>query len=226
MSVDNKSRVLFYPFHLCHEHTLRRLLAEYHTVHFMEYMAIQLTEMSGLTAFPDRMGDAFPELIASGRIVQGYPFRGPLDDVISANIDRDLCDRSWRVAFHESLRDNRRFQRGLFDLAHGFVIGGSLVPGPAAFLRLTEERRLHSPASVANLRQLSRSRPKGETAYEFEYAFALVKTAAALARTADICLTHGLTAVTDSEAHYRLLEVTMRREALPIQHRHLLREGY
>lgn len=48
--------VLYYPFHLCHERTLQRLLEEYGSIHFRDYMALQLTRMSGTTAYADRMG--------------------------------------------------------------------------------------------------------------------------------------------------------------------------
>ena len=47
---------LYYPFHLCHDHTLSRLLTDFSTVHFRDFMTLQLTPMVGTTAFPD--GDA------------------------------------------------------------------------------------------------------------------------------------------------------------------------
>ncbi|TKB65850.1 MAG: hypothetical protein E8D52_15765 [Nitrospira sp.] len=64
-----RSGVLFYPFHLCHERTLQRLLERYQQVHFRDYMAIQISLFCGTMAFPDRMGDAFPDLLASKRLV-------------------------------------------------------------------------------------------------------------------------------------------------------------
>jgi hypothetical protein len=149
-----------------------------------------------------------------------------LDAVMAADIDRDLRDASWRDIFHQALRDDRRFLRGLFDLSHGFVVGDATVPGPAAFLRLTAEERRQNPASVEKLRHQSRSRLRAEAAYEFEYAFALVKTSAVLRHTIRLCTTLDIEAVTDSEGHYRLLELTRRRETLPIRHRHLPRTGY
>src|SRR6185295_16827555 len=103
MNVRADHQAVYYPFHLCHEETLRRLLVKYRTIHFMDHMAIQLTEMSGITAAPDRMGDSFPKLLASGHIAQGYPFCGPLDGAILASTNRDLADPSWRAIFHDSL---------------------------------------------------------------------------------------------------------------------------
>lgn len=219
MDVPVEHRGLFYPFHLCQEQTLHRLLTQYSTVHFMDYMALQLTEMCGLTAFPDRMGDTYPDLLTSGRIVQGYSVSGPLDSAMTMSIDRDLADPAWRSTFQAALRDERRFQRGLFDLSHGMVVGGALLPGPAAFLRLTESHRQYDPVSVDILRRLSRSKPQGEDAYVYEYGFALLKTAAALYHTVRLCGAYGLEGVTDSDAHYRLLETTRRRETLSVHHR-------
>ena len=56
-------------------------------------MALQLTSMSGMTAFQDRMGMNFPDLVESGRLVQGYDVSGPLPPSVAAAIDRDLRDR-------------------------------------------------------------------------------------------------------------------------------------
>ena len=63
---------LFYPFHLCHEKTLRGLLQKFHAIHFRDFMALQLTPLTGMTAFPDRMGDYYPEELEAGNIVQGH----------------------------------------------------------------------------------------------------------------------------------------------------------
>lgn len=53
-------KALYYPFHLCHEKTPHRLLADFEQVHFRDFLALQLTSMVGTTAFPDRMGDSYP----------------------------------------------------------------------------------------------------------------------------------------------------------------------
>jgi hypothetical protein len=187
----------------------------------MDYMALQLTEMSGTTAFQDRMGEYYPDMTASGRIVQGYAVSGPLDSQMAEAIDRDLADSSWRTLFHEALRSQRRFQRGLFDFSHGMNIAGQLVPGPAAFLRLTNPQLRIRPSSVEHVRELSRMHPRGDEGYAYEYGFALVKTAAALRHTVRLCQNLELQAATDSEPHYRLLEATRRREKLAIQHHYL-----
>lgn len=216
---------LYYPFHLCHSVTLVRLLDCYARVHFRDYMALRLTPLSGTTAVADRMGDYHPEVLQAGRIVQGYPVSGSVDPDLAAAIDRDLADRLWRDAFHDAFRTDRRFQAGLFDPSHGMLIGGSLVPGPAALLRLLEDGRRAHVVSVAGLRRFH-NRVSADEAYEHEYALALVKTAAALGYTVRLCLAHGLEAATDSEPHFRLLERTRTREELLLPNRWFPREGY
>ncbi len=186
-------------------------------------MALQLTPMSGTTAYMDRMGNQFPDLVASGRIVQGYSVSGPLDDEAVRAIDQDLADGVWRNVFHDALRDNRRFQRGLFDLSHGIRIGAHLVPGPAAFLKLVEDHRKEQGYSLGWVREWSR-RPCGvDEGYAFEYGLALVKTAAALLYTIRLATRHGLEAVTDSEPHFHLLQRTCAREGQAVTNR--LRAG-
>ncbi len=219
-------RALYYPFHLCHEQTLARLLEDYRAIHFRDYMALQLTPMSGTTAYQDRMGQYHPEMIEMGRIVQGYSVSGPLDaDAIMA-VDRDLADKTWRAAFHDGLKNNRRFQRGLFDLSHSFAVGGSTVPGPAALLRLLEETHLAQACSVEQVQALSRRRLALDESYVYEYALALVKTSAALVYTIRLCRQHTLEAVTDSEIHFRLLERTCARDGISLENKRILREGY
>nr|MBI3613820.1 hypothetical protein [Nitrospirota bacterium] len=128
MNTPDTQQGLYYPFHLCHERTLARLLDTYASVHFRDYMAMQLSPMSGTTAYVDRMGDAHGELVRAGRIVQGYSVSGAPDAEIVAAVNRDLADPIWRSLFHEALQENRRFQRGLLDLSHGMMIGNALVP--------------------------------------------------------------------------------------------------
>jgi hypothetical protein len=90
----------FYPFHLCSPETLERVLARYDTVHFRDYMALQLTPTSGTTAYPNRMGDSHPEFLKQERIVQGYRVSGPLSPEMDRRIDGDFKDRIWREIFH------------------------------------------------------------------------------------------------------------------------------
>ena len=94
---------------------MAQLLTRFATVHFRDFMALQLTPMTGMTAFQDRMGMNFPDLIESGRLVQGYDVSGPLPPMVAAAIDRDLHDPAWRAYFHAEFRRDRRLQRGLFE---------------------------------------------------------------------------------------------------------------
>jgi hypothetical protein len=217
---------LFYPFHLCHPDTLARLLTRFATVHFRDFMALQLTPMSGMTAFQDRMGMSFPELIQSGRLVQGYDVSGPLPPTVAAAIDRDLQDPLWRARFHTELRRNRRLQRGLFEPSHSLRIGDSLVPGPAALLRLMDNSFRHHTYDLCRVRALSKSSITLEEGYHFEYGLALVKTSASLVYTQTLTLAHQLQPVTDSPAHFALYAQSCARESWPRTNHLLIRAGY
>ena len=225
MTSPTDRRALYYPFHICHVRTLARLLEEYASVHFRDYMALQLTPLTGTTAYPDRMGDGHPDLVLSGRIVQGYRVSGPLDQTMAALVNRDLADEKWRALYHQALQEDRRFQRGLFDLSHGMLIADSLVPGPAAFLRLTESARRSKPYRLEDVQSGSGVRLADEAAYDREYALGLVKTSASLGYTVRLCSEHGLEAVTDSDPHARLLERTCAREGVTLVNRALPRQG-
>ncbi len=228
MSTDSLQAraALYYPFHLCHEQTLERLLRQFAAVHFRDYMALQLTALSGTTAAMNRMGDTHPELVRTGRLVQGYPVSGPLDPEMEAAVDRDLGDEAWRVAFHAALQNDRRFQRGLFDLTHSMRIGLSPMPGPAFFLRLIGASYQALPFSVKGVVALSRRARSSEDAMDYEYGLALVKTSASLVYTVRLCHQHGLAAVTDSPAHFSLLRRTCTRENIVLDNQHLERNGY
>jgi hypothetical protein len=203
-------QVLFYPFHLCHEESLAKLLQRFSTIHFRDFMALQLTPMVGMTAYPDRMGDSFPELLAAGRIVQGHNISGPLPgDVVNA-VDRDLADSTWRRIFNEALRSDQRFQRGLFDGHHPF--GHSDTPWEALSYDVSRVRRLCASSDA--------------DAKEVEYGLALVKTASSLVYTYRLALEHRLQVATDSAAHYHLLEHTRRREGIVLGNHLIVRKGY
>lgn len=219
-------RALYYPFHLCHERTLSRLLGTYASVHFRDYMAVQLTPMSGTTAYNDRMGQSHPDLVKAGRIVQGHPVSGPLDADMTSAINRTLADPVWRAGFHHGLRNDRRFQRGLFDFSHRMRIGGATVPGPAALLRLQEEARTTQPCSVERVQALSRRQATSEESYEYEYALAMVTTSAALAYTVRLCRQHELGAVTDSPVHFNLLAHLCARDNILLDNRLFVRDSY
>lgn len=219
-------QALYYPFHLCHERTLLRLLDTYASVHFRDYMALQLTPLTGTTAYADRMGGYHEALFNAGRIVQGYRVSGPLDAEAVNAVDRDLADDRWRSEFHRALREDRRFQRGLFDLTHGMRIGRNVVPGPAALLRLVEEGRAGQAWTFAKLQAMNGAATSLDEGYAYEYGLALVKTAAASAYTIRLCHRHGLEAVTDSQPHFQLLTRTCGRDGIALPNHWLLREGY
>jgi hypothetical protein len=195
------------------------MLKEYDSVHFMDYMSLQLSKMSGTMAFENRMGDFHPDLLDGGRIIPGHRVSGPLEAAMCVAIDRDLADSDWRVTFHDGLREDRRFQRGLLDLAHGIRLGASFVPGPAAFLRLTEQHRRQDRYTVADLQQLNSYTLSQEKAYDYEYLIALVKTSASLQYASGLCAELHLVGVTDSPTHFRLFERTRIRDIRPVQHR-------
>lgn len=210
---DDRS-ALYYPFHLCSEETLTLLLEYFHVLHFRDYMALQLTPFFGTTAFQDRMGDEYPELVSAGRLIQGHNTSGPLDTEIEAAVDRDLTDPVWRTLFHRIFTDQRRFQRGLFDPSHGIMIGNTVVPGPAALLCLMDGARATHPYTVQAVRRLSGSRQTVAAGYEFEYGLALIKTAASGIWTRRLALQHRLAVATDSPGHQALLRRSCDRDGI------------
>lgn len=226
MNRPRPPHALFYPFHLCHPETLARLLTRFATVHFRDFMALQLTPMSGMTAFQDRMGMGFPDLIASGRLVQGYDVNGPLPPTVAAAIDRDLRDPQWRAHFHTALRRDRRLQRGLFEPSHSLRIGESLVPGPAALLHLMDDSFRQHTYDLDQVRALSKRSVTLEEGYHYEYGLALVKTSASLVYTQTLALAHQLQPVTDSPAHFSLYAQSCARENWPRTNHLLIRVGY
>lgn len=217
---------LYYPFHLCHEQTLHRLLAEYHTVHFRDFMALQLTPFMGTTAFPDRMGDYYPEFVKTGRIVQGYDLSGPLTTKLIGRVNDDLACLQWRTLFHEALNQDRRFQRGLFPSPPEVSSDRKGVEDDLLWETFSAPRWAHRHYQVQDVQTLSGKRLQGEENLQFEYGWALVKTAAAHVYTIDLCQGHGLIAVTDSGAHHTLLEHTCKREGIRLENRFLKRTGY
>jgi len=226
MNRPRAPHALFYPFHLCHPDTLKRLLTRFATVHFRDFMALQLTPMSGMTAFKDRMGMSFPDLIKSGRLVQGYDVSGSLPPDVAVVIDRDLHDPLWRARFHTALRRDRRLQRGLFEPSHSLRIGDSLVPGPAALLRLMDDSFRQQAYDLCRVRALSKGGVTLEEEYHFEYGLALVKTSASLVYTQTLALAHQLQPITDSPAHFALYAQSCVRENWLRTNHLLIRVGY
>jgi hypothetical protein len=210
MKPSSPPQALFYPFHLCHEDTLTKLLLQFATVHFRDFMALQLTPMVGMTAYADRMADSFPELLATGRLVQGYDVSGPLTPEVVAAIDRDLYDPAWRQLFDRSLRANRRFQQGLFGARYSFP--ATMTPWDTI------------PFSVGQIKDRCAQVTSDES--DLEYGLALVKTAASLVYTYRLALTHGLQVATDSPTHFELFEESRLREDLSLSNHLIVRKGY
>lgn len=217
---------LFYPFHLCHERTLTRLLADYHIVHFRDFMALQLTPMMGTTAFPDRMGDYHPEHLKAGRILQGYNVSGSMKPEALSAVNRDLSGAQWRHLFQESLLNDRRFQRGLFADPKEQTTKRSEADIKPEWLKFTEKEWGATPFDVEAIQTLSRQRLQGKNADRFEYGWALIKTSASLVYTIQLCHQLNLVAVTDSSAHYHLLARISDRDGIILENRCLKREGF
>ncbi len=217
---------LYYPFHLCHQQTLHRLLTEYQAVHFRDFMALQLTPFMGTTAFPDRMGDYHPEFLKAGRIVQGYDLSGHLTTDMIGRVNDDLATPQWRALFHEALNQDTRFQRGLFPSPPENSTDREILSDDSRWEGFSDPRWAHKPYQVQDIQTLSEKRLQGEENLEFEYGWALIKTAAALIYTINLCQDHSLIAVTDSASHHHLLEHTCKREGITLENRCLKRTGY
>lgn len=217
---------LYYPFHLCHIRTLEQILADYQTVHFRDFMALQLTQMMGTTAFPDRMGDYHPEDLHAGRIVQGYNLSGAMapDTVLAVN--RDLADMPWRTHFQEFMLKDGRFQRGLFGDPNSERTGSIHTPSTPEWHQFRDDRWTTRLFDVKTVQGLSRQRLSGEESARFEYGWALIKTSASLIYTIQLCHQHSLAAVTDSAAHHHLLTRICERDRVTLETLCIKREGY
>lgn len=217
---------LYYPFHLCHERTLHRLVEDYDVVHFRDFMALQLTPFMGTTAFPDRMGDYYPELLAEGRIIQGHTVNGPMDTEIVAAVNRDLADSRWRGIFHEALQNDYRFQRGLFGVAQLSREQDSKSDDSSVLSQFTSPAWRDRPYQVKTVKDLSRRAFTEEDGPAYEYGWALIKTTASLVYTIRLCETLKVVAATDSSAHSQLLTCTCQREGRQLTNSCISREGY
>ena len=179
-------------------------------------MALQLTPMMGATAFPDRMGDYYPTLLNTGQIVQGYNLNGWMTDTTIAAINHDISDPKWRDIFHRALKNDSRFQRGLFPEDQK----------PTEPLVANEMEWEKKPFHVEAVQALAQHRQEGTEAIDFEYGWALIKTAASLVYTTQLCQEFDLVAATDSTCHFHLLEQTFKREQIVLTNFCLKREGY
>ncbi len=217
---------LYYPFHLCHEQTLHQILKDYSHVHFLDFMALQLTPLMGATGFPDRMGDYYSDLLESGRIIQGHDVSGLLSPAMVTGVNQDLADPLWRSIFHEALKDDRRFQRGLVSFSQDSQ-GRSSVPTDSALLvAFQQPEREFVPYTVETLQAMSRRRLPERENLAFEYGFGLIKTSAALLYSIQLCGQLGLVAVTDSPGHHQLLTRTCLRDSVELSNFCVKREGY
>jgi len=223
---SSSMHALYYPFHLCHDRTVERLLADYQTVHFRDFMALQLTPMMGTTAFPDRMGDYHPELLKAGQIVQGYNLSGSMKPETVSAVNRDLADHQWRGIFQESLLDDRRFQRGLFADPQDPKTQSPEAQHDPEWLQFRGMEWTDTPFQVETVQTLSRHRLQGEKAAYFEYGWALIKTAASLIYTIQLCQQMKLVAATDSASHHCLLAQTCERDQIELKNSCVKREGY
>ena len=207
---------LFYPFHLCHEQTLHILLVDFEHIHFRDFMALQLTPLMGTTAFPDRMGDYYPDFLKTGRLIQGHSVSGRMSEETISAVNRDLADPHWRSTFHEALQSNLRFQKGLFDHDRDKEILENISR--------TEGARIFY--DVAKIQNSSGKRLTADQELAFEYGFALIKTSVSLVYTVHLCQQLQLVAVTDSEAHFQLLTRTIDREHIHLNNTLVRRENY
>ena len=190
-------------------------------------MALQLTPFMGTTAFPDRMGSYYPELLEAGRIVQGYDVSGAMSSEITEAVDRDLSDTAWRSIFYKALQHNHRFQRGLFDVSQLPQPGGPGSEGTPVWSGFTQDFMMDQPYSVDTVRSLSLTAlTSEEIETRYEYGWAMIKTAAALIYTIRLCHQNGLVAVTDSASHHRLLTHTCQRDRIDLANSCMSRDGY
>jgi hypothetical protein len=102
----------------------------------------------------------------------------------------------------------------------------SLVPGPAALLRLMDDSLRQQTYGLDQVRELSKRKLTLEEGYHYEYGLALVKTSASLVYTQTLSEEHQLQPVTDSPAHFALYTQSSLREHWPRNTHLLIRTGY
>ncbi len=195
-------------------------------MHFRDFMALQLTPMMGTTAYPDRMGDYHPEFLGNGRIIQGHNLSGAMPQEIVTSVNSDLADPIWRNLFQHSLLHDLRFQRGLFPHPEKGTPTATEAPPTPEWLQFNDMTWAMRLFDVKAMQTLSRQRLQGEGATTFEYGWALIKTAASLIYTIQLCQELQVEAATDSLAHHHLLARTCERDGLTLSNFCLKREGY
>ncbi len=189
-------------------------------------MALQLTPMMGTTAFPDRMGDYHPNSLNASRIAQGYNVSGTMTHKTMTAVNRDLADLQWRNLFQKSILHDSRFQRGLFANPPEGTLKHTESDKDPEWLQFHSKNWATESLDVEAVQSLSRRRLHGGDATRFEYGWALIKTAASLIYTIQLCQELHLTAVTDSQAHHGLLTQTCQRESMTLENICIKREGY
>ncbi len=189
-------------------------------------MALQLTPMMGTTAFPDRMGDYYPDFLKTGRIAQGYNLSGAMKPNMVLAVNQDLTDMAWRNHFQDFILNDRRFQRGLFPHPKEGTTQHPESPVTPEWLQFTEKEWADTSFDVEAVRILSHRRLHGKEATQFEYGWALIKTSVSLLYTIELCHQLDLVAATDSSAHHQLLTQTCQRDGVSLENIHVKREGY
>ncbi|GJL65973.1 MAG: hypothetical protein NPIRA05_09440 [Nitrospirales bacterium] len=189
-------------------------------------MALQLSPLMGTLAFPDRMGDDYPELLNAGRIVQGHSVSGTMSLNVVAAVDRDLADQLWRLSFHEAITHNQQFQRGLVTFAQDSQGRSTKPADPTGLLKLQRPEWKSTSFSVETITVLSGTRLSQEESDHYDYGLALIKTAVSLIYTIQLCQQMHLDAATDSACHHRLLTRTCERDNVTLTNRHIQRKGY
>ncbi len=140
-------------------------------------------------------------------------------------VNQDLADPQWRHRFHESILNDRRFQRGLF--ANPQEIAGAAEAGNnPEWRQFQEETWKNISLNVEIVQALSSQRLEGDKASLFEFGWAMIKTSVSLIYTVQLCHQLQLTAATDSSAHYHLLTQTCTREDTKLENICIKREGY
>ena len=141
-------------------------------------------------------------------------------------VNQDLVDPQWRGLFQKFLLSNWRFQRGLFPEPQKPSGGPVETQAEPEWLQFYGMEWAKAPFQVETVQALSRHRPVGEEIAQFEYGWALIKTAASLTYTIQLCHQLNVSAVTDSSSHYHLLAHTCKRSQIPLINTCVKREGY
>jgi hypothetical protein len=146
-------------------------------------------------------------------------------ETVSA-VNRDLADHQWRGLFQESLLNDHRFQRGLFADPQDSKTESPEAQHDPEWLQFQGMEWADTPFQVETVQTLSRHRLQGKEAACFEYGWALIKTAASLIYTIQLCHRLNLVAATDSASHHRLLARTCKRDQIDLENLCVKRKGY